>query len=133
LKHLVNVELDIPEKQVIWANKNKLIHVITNFLQNSLDALKSKQFSGEQPTIWIRGRVENGQSILSIRDNGPGIDSTHLDKIFDPFYTTKDVGQGMGLGLSICYRSVQEYEGRIDVKTEPGKFCEFALEFPEKG
>jgi C4-dicarboxylate-specific signal transduction histidine kinase len=133
LKHLVNVELDIPEKQVIWANKNKLIHVITNFLQNSLDALKSKQFSGEQPTIWIRGRVENGQSILSIRDNGPGIDSTHLDKIFDPFYTTKDVGQGMGLGLSICYRIVQEYEGRIDVKTEPGKFCEFALEFPEKG
>ena len=57
----------------------------------------------------------------------------HLDKIFDPFFTTKDVGEGMGLGLSICYRIVQEYDGRISVKTEPGKFCEFTLEFPAKG
>ena len=54
----------------------------------------------------------------------------HVDKIFDPFFTTKDVGEGMGLGLSICYRIVQEYDGRIQVKTEPGKFCEFTLEFP---
>jgi signal transduction histidine kinase len=43
------------------------------------------------------------------------------------------VGQGMGLGLSICYRIVQEYDGRISVRTEMGKFCEFALEFPAKG
>ena len=68
-----------------------------------------------------------------MRDNGTGIESQHLDKIFDPFYTTKDVGEGMGLGLSICYRIVQECDGRIGVKTEPGKFCEFALEFPTKG
>ena len=76
---------------------------------------------------------ENGRSTLCVRDNGLGIDAEHLDKIFDPFYTTKDVGQGMGLGLSICYRIVQEAEGRISVKTEPGKFCEFTLEFPVKG
>ena len=98
-----------------------------------MDALKSKSFNGEAPTIWIEGRVEDRRSILSIRDNGPGISSESLDKIFDPFFTTKDVGQGMGLGLSICYRIVQEYEGRISVKTESGKFCEFALEFPAKG
>jgi C4-dicarboxylate-specific signal transduction histidine kinase len=102
-------------------------------LQNSLDALKSKAFGAdEKPTIWIEGRVENGHSILTVRDNGMGIDPKDLDKIFDPFFTTKQVGEGMGLGLSICYSIVQEYGGRISVKNEPGKFCEFALEFPAR-
>ena len=71
--------------------------------------------------------------MLLIRDNGTGIEEQHLDKIFDPFYTTKDVGDGMGLGLSIVYRIIEKLEGRISVRTEPGRFCEFALEFPEQG
>ena len=127
----VQIEQKFAEDQTILANKNKLIQVIVNLLQNSLDALKMKSFApGEKPTIWIEGRVENGQSVLSIRDNGTGIDPKYLDKIFDPFFTTKDVGEGMGLGLSICYSIMQEYGGKISVKTEPGKFCEFTLEFP---
>ncbi len=132
-RNRVTIHKDIAEHQKIWANRNRLIHVVTNLLQNSLDALKSKTFENETPEIRIRGRVENGCSLLSIRDNGPGIAQEHLDKIFDPFYTTKDVGEGMGLGLAICYRIVQECEGRISVRTEPGRFCEFTLEFPEKG
>ena len=77
--------------------------------------------------------TESRKSILVVRDNGSGIDKEHLDKIFDPFFTTKDVGEGMGLGLAICYRIVQDCDGRIGVRTEPGKFCEFTLEFPAKG
>jgi C4-dicarboxylate-specific signal transduction histidine kinase len=129
----INIEKNLLPHQTILANKNKLIHVVLNLLQNALDALRDKQFVGETPTIWIEGKVENGFSRLVIRDNGPGIESKDVDKIFDPFFTTKDVGQGMGLGLSICYKIVQEYDGRIAVRTEPGKFCEFALEFPVKG
>ncbi len=53
-------------------------------------------------------------------------------KFFDPFFTTKDVGEGMGLGLSICYRIVQGYGGRILVNSERGKFCEFIIELPLK-
>src|SRR5205823_42317 len=132
-KDRVQIEQSLPEHQAIWANKNKLIHVLVNLLQNALDALKDKTFENEKPTIWIEGRFENGKSILAVRDNGSGISAEHLDKIFDPFFTTKDVGEGMGLGLAICYRIVQEFEGRISVRTEPGKFCEFALEFPAKG
>ncbi|MFZ0826735.1 MAG: ATP-binding protein [Verrucomicrobiia bacterium] len=130
----VQIEQKLAEHQTIWANKNKLIQVIVNLLQNSLDSLRAKAFAnGEKPTIRIEGRMENGQTILSVWDNGAGIDARHVDKIFDPFFTTKDVGEGMGLGLSICYSIVQEYAGRISVKTEPGKFCEFTLEFPVKG
>ena len=132
-KDKVQIEQNLAEHQTIWANKNKLIHVLVNLLQNSLDALKSKTFENEKPTIWIEGRLEPGTSVLAVRDNGTGIDHEHLDKIFDPFYTTKDVGEGMGLGLAICYRIVQDCEGRVSVRTEPGKFCEFKLEFPAKG
>jgi two-component system sensor histidine kinase PhcS len=130
-RDMVQIEQKFAERQTILANKNKLIQVMVNLLQNSLDALKMKSFPpGEKPTIWIEGRVENGRSILAIRDNGTGIDAKHLDKIFDPFFTTKDVGEGMGLGLSICYSTAQEYGGKISVKTEAEKYCEFTLEFP---
>jgi two-component system sensor histidine kinase PhcS len=129
-KDKIQVNQQIAGQQTIWANKNKLIHLVTNLLQNSIDALKTKPFRDEKPTIQIEGRIENGSSILSVRDNGPGIAPADVDKIFDPFFTTKDVGEGMGLGLSICHRIVHESGGRISVKTEPGKFCEFTLEFP---
>ena len=98
-----------------------------------MDALKGKTFENEKPSISIESRLEQGKSILVVRDNGSGIASENLDKIFDPFFTTKDVGEGMGLGLSICYRIVQECDGRISVRTETGKICEFTLEFPAKG
>jgi signal transduction histidine kinase len=132
-KDRVRIEQNLSEHQTIWANKNKLIHVLVNLLQNSLDALKTKAFKGEQPTIWIEGRAEPGKSLLVIRDNGTGIGAEHLDKIFDPFYTTKDVGEGMGLGLAICYQIVRDCDGQISVRTETDRFCEFTLEFPAKG
>jgi C4-dicarboxylate-specific signal transduction histidine kinase len=130
----VQLQKNLPAGQVILANKNKLIQVCVNILENALDALKEKSFpAGEQPTVLIEGRTEENRSLLCFRDNGPGIKPEHLDKIFDPFFTTKDVGEGMGLGLTICYRIVQEYKGHIRVRSEPGKFCEFTLEFPTKG
>jgi signal transduction histidine kinase len=132
-KDRVEIAQNVSEHQTVWANKNKMIQVLLNLLQNSLDALREKSFQNEKPTIWVDGRLEKGKSLLTIRDNGVGIESQNMDKIFDPFFTTKDVGEGMGLGLSICYRIVQEYEGRILVKSEHGKFCEFTLEFPVKG
>ena len=132
-KNKVRIEQALAEHQTVWGNKNKLIHVLVNLLQNSLDALKAKTFVNERPTIGIEGRLAPGKSLLIVRDNGIGIGSEHLDKVFDPFFTTKEVGEGMGLGLAICYRIVQEYEGRISVRSEPGKFCEFTLEFPAKG
>ena len=132
-KDKVQIEQKVSENQTIWANKNKLIQVCVNLLQNAIDSLRSKPAEGEKPTIWIEGREENGKSLLVFRDNGEGIEPQNLDKIFDPFFTTKDVGEGMGLGLSICYRIVQEFDGRILVRSERGKFCEFTLEFPAKG
>jgi two-component system sensor histidine kinase PhcS len=129
-KDKIRLEQQIAEGQVVWANKNKIIQVVVNLLQNSMDALKTKHFESEQPCIWIEGKIADGRSVLVVRDNGEGIDAQHIDKIFDPFFTTKDVGKGMGLGLSICYRIVEQCQGKISVRSDHGKFCEFTLDFP---
>jgi C4-dicarboxylate-specific signal transduction histidine kinase len=127
----VQIDVELPKDQVVRANANRLVQVVLNLVQNSLDAMKHKTFAdGERPAISITGQVTPEKSVILVRDNGEGIARENIDKIFDPFFTTKDVGEGMGLGLSICYRIVREYGGRIQVKTERGKFTEFALEFP---
>jgi two-component system sensor histidine kinase PhcS len=84
-------------------NKNKLTQVFVNLIQNSLDALKNKSPRPEAPAIRIDGRRENERIILTVRDNGEGIQPENVSKVFEPFFTTRDVGQGMGMGLSICY------------------------------
>jgi signal transduction histidine kinase len=132
-KDKVQIEQHISPDQIIWANRNKLIHVLVNLLQNSIDALAEKKFEGDdKPTIQITGNINGDRSLIIVRDNGPGIDPKIVDKIFDPFFTTKEVGKGMGLGLSICYRIVQGYGGQISVKSEGGKFTEFTLDFRTK-
>jgi signal transduction histidine kinase len=126
----IRIEQNLPPGQTVWANRNKLIHVLVNLLQNSMDALGEKKFeNGETPAIWIEGRTDGGRSVIVVRDNGAGIDPKLMGKIFDPFFTTKEVGRGMGLGLSICYRIVQGYGGKISVKSELGKNCEFIVDF----
>ncbi len=132
-KNTVTVDQKLVPDLSIRGNRNKLLQVFVNLLQNSLDALRRKKFpDGERPAITIEGAVVENKTVLTIRDNGEGIAKESLDKIFDPFYTTKDVGEGMGLGLTICYRIVQEYDGHIAVTSEHGKFCEFKLEFPAR-
>lgn len=131
LQGRVEITKKIPDSLLVFVNRNKLIQVLGNLLQNSIDALKLKTFSGDQhPVITISGEQSNGRGRITIRDNGTGIKKEDLGKIFDPFFTTKDVGQGMGLGLGICYRIVQGFGGTISVRSEAGEFCEFTLDLP---
>jgi C4-dicarboxylate-specific signal transduction histidine kinase len=125
----VKIERTIPDDQTIWANPNEAIQLLLNVLQNALHAVQGKSASDDDATIWIASYDDGADSLIVIRDNGVGIPPEHLYKIFDPFFTTKDVGEGMGLGLSICYRIMEQHGGRIEVRSEPGKYSEFALRF----
>ncbi len=129
----VKIDNQLPAEFTVNGNSNKLVQVAINLLQNAIDAVK-KGKDGEPATITISGRIdaEASRRILTVRDNGEGIKPENLNNIFDPFFTTKDVGEGMGLGLTISHRIMAECGGRILVKSEPGHFTEFALEFPEK-
>jgi signal transduction histidine kinase len=67
---------------------------------------------------------------ISVRDNGPGIPEKILDKIFQPFFTTKPTGQGTGLGLSLAYDIVKAHGGEIKVETKEGEGSEFIIQLP---
>lgn len=128
----VEVVNEVPAGFVVYANRNKLVQVLLNLCQNSFDAMRDKPPADGKPTLQLRAWVADGRRYVSVRDNGPGISAHHVEHIFEPFYTTKEVGKGMGLGLSICYRIIEEVGGRISVNTEVGRFCEFVLEFPDR-
>jgi len=88
------------------------------------------------PTVWVKTSrtfsSDNKKSgiLISVRDNGPGIPQKILDKIFQPFFTTKPTGQGTGLGLSLSYDIVRAHGGDLKVKTKEGEGAEFIIFLP---
>lgn len=126
----VKREVEVPEELEIRGDSNQFVQVLINLVQNALDAMGDKAYpEGESPCLRISAAARGGKVVLTVKDNGPGIPREIRDKIFDPFFTTKDVGKGMGLGLSICNNIITSHGGRVEVRSEPGQFTEFILEF----
>jgi two-component system, sensor histidine kinase PhcS len=114
---------EIPAGIIAQGDENYLIQILLNLVQNSLDALAGRPM----PTIWLKAcETENGVDLI-VRDNGMGIPKENLSKIFDPFFTTKQVGQGMGLGLSICFRMIQQMGGEVKIDTVQDSHTQFTL------
>ena len=82
------------------------------------------------PTIWLSTKKVGDKVLISVRDNGPGIPQKILDKIFQPFFTTKPTGQGTGLGLSLSYDIVKAHGGELKVETKEGEGSEFIIQLP---
>jgi len=99
--------------------------VITNLIRNAIQAMPK----GGTLTAKMQ-RVETGNIGIEITDTGVGMKQQDVDRVFEPFYTTKDVGQGTGLGLSIAYGIVREHGGEIKVASQIGKGTTFSVIFP---
>jgi PAS domain S-box-containing protein len=102
----------------------QLNQVFMNLLLNAAHAIK------ERGTIILRTGREAETVWIEMEDNGIGISAENLKRIFDPFFTTKAVGAGTGLGLSVAYGIVQQHQGRIEVRSEPGKGTVFRVILP---
>jgi CheY-like chemotaxis protein len=116
-----------PDLPVTIADAGQLQQVFLNLIVNAETEMKLARGSGR---LSIKTQQIENNIRISFKDDGPGIAEENLERIFNPFFTTRQVGQGTGLGLSVCYGIVSEHGGRIYAESKPGKGATFIVELP---
>ncbi len=108
--------------------------VLLNLFNNAFYAVSEKKKlsdAGYQPTVWVSTKKGDDEIIITVKDNGNGIPQGVIDKIFQPFFTTKPTGQGTGLGLSLSYDIItKQHKGTIKVESEENSFTKFIITIP---
>jgi signal transduction histidine kinase len=123
--HRIRVRRELSETPVVVLGlEHKLQQVFLNLFLNARDAMPKGGW------LSITTRAEGNRVIAEVSDTGSGIPSEYLARIYDPFFTTKAIGQGTGLGLSITYGIVREHEGTIECESRIGQGTTFILSFP---
>jgi len=125
-KNRIRIFKNYGDLPLIECYPGQLHQIFMNILSNAVDAIENTG------TISITTSIVNGLIRISIKDSGRGIPENLKEKIFEPFYTTKEVGMGTGLGLSISHGIIEKHNGRIDVKSEVEKGSEFIITLPMK-
>jgi len=126
---LSHISLDasiLPDLPTVKGDFNQLQQCVINLIFNSIDAM------GEGGDLKLDGGYDSreGRVIVTVKDSGPGISSEDLPRIFEPFYTTKKEGYGVGLGLSTVYGIMQHHHGTVTVESTPGQGAAFMLQLP---
>jgi signal transduction histidine kinase len=121
----VQVDLDLPGEAPVECVPEEFNQVISNLVQNAIEACP--EAGG---LVRVRGWHEGESVVIAVKDNGPGVRSEDVHRIFTPFFTTKGPGRGMGMGLTIAWRVVQSLGGTLEVK--PGMGAEFVLRIPRR-
>ena len=121
----VNINLSGDDNPIL-ANKNALTGAIQNLVHNALQATDSTKV--EQPIINIQVYSQNDAVYISVKDNGPGINSKNIEKIFEPFYTSSS--KGTGLGLAVVKSVVEAHQGEVNYLSQPGEGAHFCLKLP---
>ncbi len=109
------------------ADSSQLLEVFLNLIMNAESAIIEVKSEGR---LTITTETTGDNIRISFKDNGTGISQENLGKIFNPFFTTKKVGEGTGLGLSICHGIITSHGGEISVESEPGSGTTFIIELP---
>ena len=130
LRHLLKQNVTVEKKYAnpgrVRGHAGQINQVFMNLLTNAAQALAGR----EQAVIAIETRGDDHSVEVKIRDNGPGIPGDVLPRIWDPFFTTKDVGEGTGLGLSIVHELVERHGGSIECDTKVGDGTTFTVRLP---
>jgi signal transduction histidine kinase len=129
----LELDPDLPKVNVI---ASEIGRVILNLVNNAFQAVNERGKKGEsgyKPEVSVETKLTTkNQTLITIRDNGPGIPDSIKEKIFQPFFTTKPTGHGTGLGLSLSYDIVKAHGGEIRVESEEGVGTTFIIALPFK-
>jgi two-component system, NtrC family, sensor kinase len=125
-EHGVTVSTELEGDGHIGCVPEEFNQVLTNLIENAIDATPANGTG----TVEIRGKSDDATLVLSVKDNGVGIAPDELPKIFTAFYTTKEVGRGMGMGLTIARRVVSALGGTISVASHVGSGTEVIVKVP---
>ncbi|OUL24154.1 ATPase [Nostoc sp. RF31YmG] len=132
----IEIVKDYAELPLIECYPGQLNQVFMNILVNAIDALEESSVIGDSsmtlPMITIRTEfLDNQQIVIRIADNGPGMKEEVIRRIYDPFFTTKEIGKGTGLGMAISHQIVVEkHQGILKCRSQPGKGTEFWIQIP---
>lgn len=124
LKYKVRLERHYSELPLVECHQSEINQVLMNLLINAGQAIENRG------TIIIATGAENNEAWISIADTGCGMAPETLQRIFEPFYTTKQIGRGTGLGLAIAYSIIAKHHGRIEVTSQPGAGSAFRVVLP---
>lgn len=122
----VSVTRELPVDTLVQGDEAAIIGVLINLLSNAVLAMRNAGTSG--PAIHISVKWSEQRLQVAVRDNGPGIADEHLARVFEPFFTTRDVGQGLGLGLSISYAVIERHGGLLYAESELGSWASFSFD-----
>jgi PAS domain S-box-containing protein len=133
--HQIEVVLELdPQLPEVLADHNRLEQVFINLVSNAIDAMDEKSQRAEIndgiKRLTIRSMSEGGHVAVEVNDTGIGMPEHVKSKLFEPFFTTKKTGKGTGLGTSISYGIVKDYDGHIEVASAPGAGTTFRITFP---
>lgn len=117
---------------ILLVNKVKIEQVFVNLIQNAIDALKDSNTENPEINIHLSPEKNGNFTRIDVMDNGPGISEENQDKIFNTFFTTKEIGKGTGLGLSISNRIIQTHQGKLEY-IPSGKGAHFRVTIPGIG
>jgi signal transduction histidine kinase len=120
-----DLELSLKDLPKIKCQSGHLGQVFLNMIQNASQAIKK-----EHGKVNISSAFIDDEIVIKITDNGCGMNETQQERIFDPFYTTQDVGSGTGLGLSVSMDIIRSHDGRIEVESQPGQGSTFIIYLP---
>lgn len=122
----IAVKSDIPADLLALGSKSQVTQLLVNLIQNAVRALDGT----EKSVIEITATTNDDFVQVNVHDNGRGIPPEHLKRVFEPFFTTSDVGQGMGLGLSICHTIIKNMNGNIDIQSQPESGTTVTIQIP---